>query len=206
MYTYVKGVRKMSGLVNIYNDMLLAASEFGKTQSDMVYGEGRMDADVMLIGEAPGAEETRLHRPFVGKAGKNLDEFLLAIGRKRCDIFISNVVKFRPYKVSEKGRFSNRPPSKQEIELMLPLLKREVEFVAPKVVVTLGNVPLRAVSGRKSLTIGECHAQVMQARALSHTFELFALYHPASIIYNRALDEVYRQDIFKLKTHLDSIM
>ena len=195
----------MSGLVNIYNDMLLAASEFGKTQNDMVYGEGRMDADIMLIGEAPGAEETRLHRPFVGRAGKNLDEFLLAVGRKRCDIFISNVVKFRPYKVSEKGRLSNRPPAKQEIELMLPLLKREIEFVAPKVVVTLGNVPLKAVSGNSRLTIGECHAQVKKARALSHQFELFALYHPASIIYNRTLGEVYNQDLVELKSHLDSL-
>ncbi len=195
----------MSGLLKIYDEMLSAASALRKSKEDMVYGEGQMDADVMLIGEAPGAEETRLHRPFVGKAGKNLDEFLEAIGRKRCDIYISNVVKFRPFKVSEKGRLSNRPPKREEIELMLPLLRREIEFVAPKVVVTLGNVPLRAVSGHRSLTIGSCHGQQMPAQALSHGFEIFALYHPASIIYNRALSDVYKRDLAKLKSYLDSI-
>ena len=194
----------MNGLTEIYEQMFMAASAFGKSENDMVYGEGRIDADVMLIGEAPGAEETKLHRPFVGKAGKNLDEFLKAIDKKRCDIYISNVVKFRPFKVSEKGRLSNRPPKRDEIELMLPLLRREIEFVSPKVVVTLGNVPLRAVSGQKSLTIGSCHGQQMPAQALSHGFVLFALYHPASIIYNRALSEVYDQDLIMLKSYLDS--
>ncbi len=194
----------MNGLTEIYKQMLIAASAFAKSENDMVYGEGKMDADVMLIGEAPGAEETRLHRPFVGKAGKNLDEFLKAIDKKRYDIYISNVVKFRPFKVSEKGRLSNRPPKREEIELMLPLLRREIEFVAPKVVVTLGNVPLRAVSGQSSLTIGSCHGQQMNAQALSHGFSLFALYHPASIIYNRALGEVYGEDLVKLKSYLET--
>ena len=196
----------MNGLTEIYEQMLLAASALEKSENDMVYGEGRMDADIMLIGEAPGSEETKLHRPFVGKAGKNLDEFLKAIDMKRCDIYISNVVKFRPFKVSEKGRLSNRPPKREEIKLMLPLLGREIEFIAPKVVVTLGNVPLRAVSGQSSLTIGSCHGEQMHAQALSHRFSLFALYHPASIIYNRTLSEVYDEDLVKLKSHLDSNM
>jgi DNA polymerase len=203
LYTLFKEVLKMSELENIYNDMLEAAKGLGKTQQDMVYGDGSIDADIMLIGEAPGAEETRLLRPFVGKAGKNLDEFLEKIERKRCDIYISNVVKFRPFKVSSKGRLSNRPPKRQETELMLPLLLREIEAVAPKVVVTLGNVPLKAVSGQSSLVIGSCHARVMPAKAMSHSFALFALYHPASIIYNRALSEVYQQDLLALKSYLD---
>ena len=69
---------------------------------------------LMLIGEAPGAEETRLSRPFVGRAGQNLNDFLSAISLKRADIYITNVVKFRPYKTSAKGTLSNRPPDKMK--------------------------------------------------------------------------------------------
>ena len=81
----------------------------------MVYGEGNENAAVLLVGEAPGAEETRLSRPFVGKAGRNLDEFLFVLGLRRQDIYITNVVKFRPIKISEKGTLSNRPPQTEEL-------------------------------------------------------------------------------------------
>lgn len=184
--------------------MLLAAMAFNKTQDDLVFGDGDHDARVMLIGEAPGAEETRLHRPFVGQAGKNLDEFLLALSLSRDEIYITNVVKFRPYKISPKGTLSNRPPKSGEIESMLPCLMREIEEIRPVVVVTLGNVPLKCVLG-KSAVIGSCHACATRALALSHSFTLFPLYHPASIIYNRALKEVYAEDLVKLKDHLASL-
>lgn len=188
-------------LERIRYDIMAAASAFGKTQADMVYGEGPADAGLMLIGEAPGAEETRLSRPFVGKAGKNLDVFLRALGLLRRDIYISNVVKFRPYKVSAKGTLSNRPPTRQELTVMIPYLLREIEAVAPRVVVTLGNVPLKALCGTQAV-IGMCHAQPCEAAALSHRFSLFPLYHPASVIYNAALKSVYDQDIQSLRAYL----
>lgn len=194
----------MKSLDKLYEEMLNAAKVFGKTSDDMVYGEGNPNAKILLIGEAPGAEETKLSRPFVGKAGKNLDEFLKVICRQRPDIYITNVVKFRPYKVSDKGRLSNRPPKRDEIECMLGLLLEEIEAIAPDVVVTLGNVPLRAVLGTNKTTIGECHAKQLKGKALKHSFILFPLYHPASIIYNRKLVDVYNQDLLELKQLLDS--
>jgi DNA polymerase len=194
----------MMTLQEIRNDMLLAVAEFGKTKADMVFGEGDPGAAVMLIGEAPGAEETRLLRPFVGKAGKNLDEFLMILGLSRGDIYITNVVKFRPYKVSPKGTLSNRPPKPDEIACMLPHLLREIEAIAPRVVVTLGNVPLKSLLGRHAV-IGSCHAVPVKANALSHEFTVFPLYHPASIIYNRALKGVYDEDVHKLKKHIDEL-
>lgn len=195
----------MNGLKEIYEGMLSeAAAVFNKTAEDMVYGEGNARAQIVLVGEAPGAEETRLGRPFVGKAGKNLDEFLDVLGLMREEIYITNVVKFRPYKVSDKGRLSNRPPKKDEVALMLPHLMREIETVAPRLVVTLGNVPLRGVLGQKSATIGTYHAQPVKAAARSHEFMLFPLYHPASIIYNRALAQVYHNDLLALKAYIRS--
>lgn len=190
----------------IRDDMLCAAAAFGKTAADMVYGEGPMGARIMLVGEAPGAEETRLLRPFVGKAGKNLDEFLYALKLERSEIYITNVVKFRPYKVSAKGMLSNRPPAKEEIACMLPHLLREIEAAAPEVVVTLGNVPLKSLLGDSRAVIGACHAKPMSASALSHAYTLFPLYHPASVIYNQALKPVYQQDLQQLEQYLSANM
>lgn len=191
-------------LERINADIFEAARAFGKSSSDMVYGEGNENAAVMLIGEAPGAEETRQSRPFVGKAGKNLDEFLFVLGMRRQDLYITNVVKFRPYKQSEKGTLSNRPPKKEELSAMTPFLMQEIEAVAPRVVVTLGNVPLKALHGLDA-AIGACHAAPVSAYALSHCFMLFPLYHPASIIYNRALKSVYDEDLKKLKSFLNAV-
>lgn len=188
----------------IYDDMLRAAEAFGKAAADMVYGEGPAGARVMFVGEAPGAEETRLSRPFVGRAGRNLDEALRAVGIEREAVYITNVVKFRPFKVSAKGRVSNRPPAKEEIACMLPHLLREIEAAAPQVVVTLGNVPLKSLLGDPAAVIGACHAQPLRASAGAHSYMLFPLYHPASVIYNPALKAVYAADLDTLKRYLEA--
>ncbi len=165
----------------------------------IVFGEGNAEKPrLMLIGEAPGEQEVMQGKPFVGKAGKNLDAFLETVHLRREDIYISNVVKIRPTKVSEKGRVSNRPPSKEEIGLFLPWLKEEISLVSPELLVTLGNVALKSLLGKG--TIGDHHgrfhlASVMASDGKERAYPLFALYHPASIIYNRALSQVYQQDL-----------
>ena len=162
-------------------------------ENALVFGEGPLHPKLMLIGEAPGEQETLMGRPFVGKAGKNLDRFLELAGMRREEIYISNAVKIRPTKTGKTGRISNRPPTKEEIALFRPWLLREIDLVAPQVIATLGNVPLFAVTGDKRLTIGEAHGRAMEAGETGRL--LFALYHPASLIYNRALEPVYEQDV-----------
>ena len=162
-------------------------------ENALVFGEGPLHPKLMLIGEAPGEQETLMGRPFVGKAGKNLDHFLELAGMRREEIYISNAVKIRPTKTGKTGRISNRPPTKEEIALFRPWLLREIDLVAPQVIATLGNVPLFAVTGDKRLTIGEAHGRAMEAGETGRL--LFALYHPASLIYNRALEPVYEQDV-----------
>ena len=185
-------MNKQNKINQIYDTL---KSQLEKEQI-FVPGEGNPDAELMLIGEAPGAKETELRRPFVGKAGKNLDGFLETIKRKREDIYISNVVKFRPYKVHpSRGTHSNRPPNLKEIGLCLPFLMEEIAAVSPKILVTLGNTALQAVLDDKTAKIGGCHGTKIPYS--ENTF-LFALYHPASIIYNRALSEVYKNDLQRL--------
>ena len=156
----------------------------------LVFGEGDPGAAVMMIGEAPGEQESLMGRPFVGKAGKNLNEFLEGAGMDRSALYVTNTVKFRPTKVSPAGRTVNRPPTQEEIRLFLPWLKKEIALVDPKCVITLGNVPLKALTDRSSV-IGDVHGRFIEWEGRL----LFPMYHPASVIYNPALREVYRGDI-----------
>lgn len=169
-----------------------------------VMGEGDPGSPLMMVGEAPGAEETKLRRPFVGKAGKNLDEFLRAVGLRREEIYISNVVKFRPVRVHERtGSLSNRPPTKKEVQACMPYLWREIGAVRPSVVVTLGNTPLKALTEDPDVTIGAVHGTAIPREREGLSFCLFPLYHPASIIYNRELEAVYREDLGRLRRFLE---
>ena len=165
----------------------------------LVFGEGPRGARLMLIGEAPGQQEALMGRPFVGKAGKNLDVYIEATGLKREEMYISNTVKFRPTKISPAGRTVNRTPTQEEITMFLPFLKREIELVAPAVIVTLGNVPLKALMGPEA-TIGDMHG----APVMCGSRRIFPMYHPASMIYNPALRAVYAADMAKLAEIIDN--
>ena len=177
----------------------------GEGACPLVFGEGPCPRPVlMLIGEAPGEQETLQGRPFVGKAGKNLTAFLETIGLERSQLYVSNVVKVRPTKISAAGRVVNRPPSREEKELFTPWLMREIAIVRPDALVTLGNVALQAFVQD---TVGQRHGQWMRAvvappQAEAFTLPLFPLYHPASVIYNRSLAQVYHNDLLTLRHSL----
>ena len=187
--------------INNVQQKLLAAVETSAYQTKtIVFGEGAENPALMMIGEAPGGDEEKQGRPFVGKAGKNLSAFLEVVGLKREEIDISNVVKLRPTKESPKtGKAVNRPPSAEEIAFFLPYLLEEIQVISPKVVVTLGNVPLKAVTGERKAVIGDYHGK---PTPLADGRTLFALYHPAAVIYNRALQATYDEDLLALKAFL----
>lgn len=160
----------------------------------LVFGDGEPAAPVLLIGEAPGRDEVNEGRPFVGKAGRNLDAFLAEIGLTRADFYVTNVCKFRPTKTSAKNTVSNRPPTKKEVAFAQPFLHEEIELIAPKIIVTLGNTPLRAVAGDVA-NIGALHGVLRETTIMGAPYHLFPLYHPASIIYNPSLKETYQRDL-----------
>lgn len=161
-------------------------------ENALVFGEGPKSPCLMLVGEAPGEQESLQGRPFVGKAGKNLDHFLELAGLERGQIYITNAVKLRPTKTGRTGRLSNRPPTRDEVALFRPWLLREIGEIAPRMIATLGNVPLQALTASRQ-TIGEVHGRIIPAGETG--LPLFALYHPASLIYNRALAGTYEQDV-----------
>lgn len=169
--------------------------------NEFVFGCGCMGPKLLLIGEAPGREEVKLSRPFSGAAGKYLDEFLQLAAIDRDKIFITNAIKYRLSRMSQKtGRLSNRPATRDEIMSSRSFLLKEIELIAPACIVTLGNVPLRAVVGDLSISIGDYHGRASQVRIGEREFMLFPLYHPASVIYNRSLKQTCEDDILKLRS------
>lgn len=171
----------------------------------LVLGHGNLNSPIMLIGEAPGAKEIELGQPFVGQAGKHLEEFLKVLEIKREDIYITNSVKYRPTKVNPKtGRLSNRTPTIKEIEDFREFVFEEIDIINPKIIVTLGNIPLKSLL-EKSIKIGEVHGRLESIYINGNPYSIFPLYHPAAVIYNRDLREVYISDLHKLKKEIDKI-
>jgi DNA polymerase len=172
--------------------------EFGL--KEIVFGDGNKNANIMLIGEAPGKDEVKLLKPFVGAAGKNLNEFIRLLEIDREDLYITNAIKYRLSKLNPiTNRIINRPAEKKEIELNKKYLYKEIEIISPKYIVTLGNVPLRAIINDSRKVIGELHGRELNILINGFSFILFPLYHPASIIYNKNLKELYINDINEFK-------
>ncbi len=173
-----------------------------------VFGEGNPDEPlIMFIGEAPGREEAACGRPFVGKAGRQLDRMLLTAGIDRSRVFVTNAVKYRPINVKERS-VSNRTPSLAEIKAGLETLLGEISCVRPTVIATLGNVPLKAVqliSVDEKLTVGDVHGMPRPALVQGLALTLFPLYHPAACIYYRELKPVLERDLVALGAFARSI-
>lgn len=165
---------------------------------EVVLGEGNIDADIFLIGEAPGKDEVLQKKPFVGMAGKNLSFFLETINVNRQDIYITNTIKYRLSKINPKsGRVVNRPTTAKDLEQNVDYLYKEIGTIRPKYIVTLGNVPLKAVMNDKKVNIGDVHGTLRDVVIEGKNYKIFPLYHPASIIYNRSLKDVYLDDMIK---------
>jgi uracil-DNA glycosylase family 4 len=159
------------------------------TRTNVVFGAGNADADLMFVGEAPGAEEDRQGLPFVGRAGALLNELLGVIGMTREDVFINNVLLCRPP--------GNRDPQPDEIESCSPYLQTRIELIQPKVVATLGNFATKLLTGsRTGITKvrGTPQVHVLGGRAVY----LMPLLHPAAALRTPSLVETLRQDIAKL--------
>lgn len=195
---------KKSELEKLYNEYRQKSDEvFAETMPhEFVWGFGEADSSVVLIGEAPGKDEVKQGRPFVGKAGQMLTSFLTDAEIPREELFITNTIKFRLSKQGAKeGTLKNRPATKKEIIFSCEYLKREMEIIKPRIVVTMGNVPLRAAlicSGMKECEIGTMHGMPVNKAFGIDDVILYPIYHPASLIYNRALEEVYKNDLFEL--------
>jgi uracil-DNA glycosylase family 4 len=159
----------------------------GRTQ--VVFGSGNPDADLMFVGEAPGFHEDKQGIPFVGAAGKLLEQLLAGIGMARQEVYIANVLKCRPP--------GNRDPMPQEIEACESHLWRQIELIEPRVVATLGNFATKLLSGRPT-GITRVHGQEQETTLGGQRVLLYPIYHPAAALYTPRMLDVLRSDFARL--------
>ncbi len=160
-----------------------------KTRTQVVFGSGNANADLMFVGEAPGANEDKMGLPFVGQAGKLLDKLLAEIGLERSDVFICNVLKCRPP--------GNRDPQPNEIESCQSYLHLQVELIEPKLICTLGNFSTKLLRS-DSTGISRLHGQEEERIVGERAVRLYPLYHPAAALYTPSTLEALRADFARI--------
>jgi uracil-DNA glycosylase family 4 len=160
-----------------------------QTRTNVVFGAGNSDAELMFIGEAPGANEDRMGLPFVGQAGKLLDTLLGEIGMDRKDVWICNVLKCRPP--------DNRDPHPNEIEACQDYLRRQVDLIEPVAICTLGNFSTKLLRG-DSTGISRLHGRDEVRVIGSRAIRLYPLYHPAAALYTPSTLEMLRSDFHRI--------
>ncbi len=169
--------------------------DLAKQAKSLVFGTGDPEAKVVFIGEAPGKNEDLKGEPFVGASGKFLDEMLESVGLNRTNIYITNIVKYRPPK--------NRDPSREEKEAFMPFLYAQLASIAPKVVVTLGRHSTNCFL--PGLQISAIHGKTQQisveVESKQYTWTILPLYHPAAALYNGKLRQTLLED-FKTITQI----
>jgi DNA polymerase len=161
-----------------------------------VIGEGDVNASIMFIGEAPGEQEAKTGRPFVGASGRLLDELLKSIDLARESVYITNIVKDRPP--------DNRDPRKDEIKLYTPFLERQIQIIQPKVFATLGRFSMEFIltlfdSPQKKEKITALHGKVLEINTSYGGAHVVPLYHPAVALYTASQKDVLKADFQALK-------
>jgi len=164
------------------------ACDLWKTATQTVFGEGKSKAVIMFVGEQPGDQEDRVGRPFVGPAGKLLDEALSAVGLNRATVYVTNVVKHFKWSASERGkRRIHKKPRQSEIQACYPWLESELRAVKPKILVCMGATAAQALLG-KDVSVTRVHGRTLMS---THAPLAIATMHPSSIL--RATDASSRQ-------------
>ena len=188
------GALAMSGLADLHERVRTHSGcgfEICEQATNFVPGEGSETADVMIVGEAPGKSEDEQGRPFVGRAGRFLDELLREAGLEREDVYITNVVKARPP--------DNRDPTKAEVEHWMPVLEEQLALISPRLVVPLGRHALAHFA--PAAKISEVHGTLLVERDRA----LFPMYHPAAALHAQKLRETLLEDARKLPEALKAL-
>jgi DNA polymerase len=181
--------QRRAALVELYDSLRDHDCPLRASRTKLVFGAGNADADIMFVGEAPGAQEDRVGLPFVGPAGKLLEQLLGEIGLERRDVFINNTLMCRPP--------GNRDPLPEEIEECRPFLMKRIELIEPKVICTLGNYATKLLTG-SPLGITRVHGEPQQREVGGRMVTLFPLFHPAAALRSTSVLELLRADIHRL--------
>ena len=169
--------------------------DLAREATNLVMGDGKPDADIVFIGEAPGKNEDMQGKPFVGAAGKFLNELLLGADMQRSDVYITNIVKYRPP--------NNRDPLPEEKKAFWPYLVRQLEVINPKIVVTLGRHSMEYFL--PGLKISQVHGQPKRVTFGDTKLIIVPLFHPAAALYNGGLRQTLIDDFMKLPKVIETV-
>jgi DNA polymerase len=179
--------QKENSLDKIYHDMECChGCPLEKTRKNLVFGEGNSHAELVFVGEAPGAEEDLQGRPFVGRAGQLLTKIIVAMGLKREDVYICNILKCRPP--------GNRNPLPEEIEICEPYLVRQIQAIKPRVICALGTFAAQTLLKKKGIPITVLRGQFHDY----HGIKLMPTYHPAYLLRNPGAKKQVWEDVQKI--------
>lgn len=168
------------------------ACALGKTKTNLVFGTGNRQAELMFVGEAPGEQEDKTGIPFVGAAGQLLDKYLAAVGIEREDVYIANILKCRPP--------YNRDPLPEEGDACIGYLREQVKLIRPKMIVCLGRISaMRLIKPDYKIT--REHGQIVRRG----NFAMTAVYHPSALLRDYSKREDMLRDMKKIKAYLDEI-
>lgn len=171
-------------------------SELKTTATQLVLGSGNPDANIVFVGEAPGKAEDEQGLPFVGASGKFLNQMLEVAELVRADVYITNIVKYRPP--------NNRDPLPEEKAVFWPYLMRQLEIIDPKVVITLGRHSMECFL--PNAKISSQHGRAVQVRFHKHQFLVIPLYHPAAALYNGSMRQTLIDDFLVAKKLSETVL
>lgn len=172
--------------------------ELKKTANRTVFGDGNPESKIMLIGEAPGADEDREGLPFVGASGKLLDQMFQHIGLTRANYYITNIIPWRPP--------GNRNPTQEEIEMCMPFVERRIELIQPKVIVMIGGVSAKSILNvTTGITSIRGHWYGYKTPSMDEKLEAYAVYHPSYLLRSPGQKRVVWHDLLVLKQKLAAL-
>lgn len=191
-------IDKQSRLEQLKADILNAniCPDLAETATQLVMGDGRADAKIVFIGEAPGKQEDEQGLPFVGASGRFLNEMLEAAGLVRSDVYITNIVKYRPP--------NNRDPLPEEKREFWPYLMRQLEIIDPKVIITLGRHSMECFLPEAK--ISQQHGKPKKVKYHDSEFLVIPLYHPAAALYNGSMRQTLIDDFLRAKAYADQAL
>lgn len=169
--------------------------DLAEQATNLVMGDGNINADIVFIGEAPGKNEDEQGLPFVGAAGKFLNEMLAAAGMDRSDVYITNIVKYRPP--------NNRDPLPEEKKAFWPYLLKQLQIIEPKVVITLGRHSMEYFL--PDMKIGQIHGEAKRIQFGDHKIVIVPLYHPAAALYNGSLRQTLIDDFLQVPKVIEKL-
>lgn len=170
-------------------------STIKKTHSNrkLVFNDGSPDAQVMIVGEAPGKDEEKQGKPFVGRGGRLLNATLEKLGWKRGDFYVTNIVKYRP----QDGLGGTLTPTPEEIERFRLALEKEIDVVDPKLIVVLGRISMTGLGIAGSMSSN--HGQIINKKIGGADRKILVVYHPAAILRNMNWEPIFREDLAKIR-------